>query len=101
MRLFAKVLQLRMQWLFSKATDTAAAISMGTVAVLYGYEGGPCVHANWFLPFESLIDVWGRKSEMSDFWPKRHGYASVTVRFHSCNLPNGSLSIKPRWKWHE
>ena len=30
MRLFAKVLQLRMQWLFSKATDAAAAISMGS-----------------------------------------------------------------------
>ena len=31
MRLFARALQLQMQWLFSKATDTAAALFMGSV----------------------------------------------------------------------
>ena len=43
MRLFAKVLQLRMQWLFSKATDELAAISMGTVVFVYEYEGAPSI----------------------------------------------------------
>ena len=45
-------------------------VAIGTVVVLYDSKGGPCVHANWFLPVESLIGVWGHKSEMSDFWPK-------------------------------
>ena len=41
------------------------------------------------------------KNKMFDFCPKKHGFTSVTVRFHSCNLPNCSLNIKSRWKMYE